>query len=106
MTELAERLACPRCDKTPLQRLDDTLRCEACRVDFPFVSGIPWLFADPEAALGEWRGRLQLALQQLDSSDRQGLQGTRVSKQDILDFQHVRCAQYNFTTLTFRGLVL
>jgi SAM-dependent methyltransferase/uncharacterized protein YbaR (Trm112 family) len=66
MTELAERLACPRCDKTPLQQRDDALRCEACKVDFPFVGGMPWLFADPEAALGEWRGRLQFALQQLD----------------------------------------
>jgi uncharacterized protein YbaR (Trm112 family) len=66
MTELAERLACPRCDKTPLQQCNDTLLCKACKVEFPFVSEIPWLFADPEAALGEWRGRLRFALQQLD----------------------------------------
>jgi hypothetical protein len=30
------------------------------------VDGVPWLFADPEAALGEWRGRLHFALAKLD----------------------------------------
>ncbi|NNF48286.1 MAG: methyltransferase domain-containing protein [Woeseiaceae bacterium] len=58
-------LACPRCDKTPLEDTGDRLRCAACDVDFPSVNGIPWLFAEPQAALGEWRGRLQFALQTL-----------------------------------------
>jgi len=65
MTDLAARLACPRCDKTPLQAKDDVLYCGACKVDFPALDGIPWLFAEPQAALGEWRGRLQFALQQI-----------------------------------------
>ena len=65
MTELIELLACPRCDKTPLAPVDDKLHCKACKIDFPSVSGIPWMFAEPEATLGEWRGRLQFALQQL-----------------------------------------
>ena len=65
MTELIELLACPRCDKTPLDPVDDKLHCKACKLDFPSVSGIPWMFAEPEATLGEWRGRLQFALQQL-----------------------------------------
>ncbi|MCO4813018.1 MAG: methyltransferase domain-containing protein [Gammaproteobacteria bacterium] len=65
MTELIELLACPRCDKTPLDPVDDKLHCKACKTDFPSVSGIPWMFAEPEATLGEWRGRLQFALQQL-----------------------------------------
>jgi ubiquinone/menaquinone biosynthesis C-methylase UbiE/uncharacterized protein YbaR (Trm112 family) len=65
MTELIELLACPRCDKTPLDPVDDKLHCKACKIDFPSVSGIPWMFAEPEATLGEWRGRLQFALQQL-----------------------------------------
>jgi uncharacterized protein YbaR (Trm112 family) len=65
MTELTELLACPRCDKTPLDSVDDKLHCRACKVDFPSVSGIPWMFAEPQATLGEWRGRLQFALQQL-----------------------------------------
>ena len=65
MTDLNALLACPRCDKSPLDSGDDTLHCKACKVDFPLVDGIPWLFAEPHAALGEWRGRLQFALQQL-----------------------------------------
>lgn len=62
---LMDLLACPRCDKTPLRAVEGGRRCDACKVDFPDVGGIPWLFAEPEATLGEWRGRLQFALQQL-----------------------------------------
>lgn len=66
MTALAELLACPRCDKTPLDTNDKGLHCKACKVDFPRVAGIPWLFADPDASLGEWRSRLHMALQKID----------------------------------------
>jgi len=62
---LDELLACPRCDKTPLTADDSALRCGACRIEFPLVNGIPWLFAEPQAALGEWRSRWHFALQQL-----------------------------------------
>ncbi|NIV17110.1 MAG: methyltransferase domain-containing protein [Woeseiaceae bacterium] len=62
---LTELLACPRCDKTPLAETDGTYFCGGCKVEFPSIDGIPWMFAEPEAALGEWRGRLQFALQQL-----------------------------------------
>ena len=65
MTDLIEILACPRCDKAPLERENDTFRCKACKIDFPTIDGIPWMFAEPKAALGEWRGRLQFALQKL-----------------------------------------
>ena len=65
MTDLIEILACPRCDKAPLERENDTFRCKACKIDFPTIDGIPWMFAEPNAALGEWRGRLQFALQKL-----------------------------------------
>jgi ubiquinone/menaquinone biosynthesis C-methylase UbiE/uncharacterized protein YbaR (Trm112 family) len=65
MTDVTEILACPRCDKTPLDSSDDGLHCKACKVDFPMLEGMPWMFAEPQAALGEWRGRLQFSLQQL-----------------------------------------
>jgi uncharacterized protein YbaR (Trm112 family)/ubiquinone/menaquinone biosynthesis C-methylase UbiE len=65
MTELNALLACPRCDKTPLQSSDEALHCKACKVDFPILEGMPWMFAEPLAALGEWRGRLHYSLQQL-----------------------------------------
>ena len=65
MTSLSELLACPRCDNAPLEQAADAWHCKACKIDFPAVDGIPWMFAEPEAALGEWRGRIQFALQKL-----------------------------------------
>lgn len=40
-------------------------------MDYPVVGGVPWLFAEPGAALGEWRGRLHLLLSTLDREQRQ-----------------------------------
>lgn len=54
-------LACPRCDK-PLADLS----CIACQVDFPVRDGVPWLFAEPDAAMTEWHNRWQLALANLN----------------------------------------
>ena len=65
MDELPSFFACPRCD-TPLAQAAAGLHCSGCRVDFPLVDEIPWLFAAPSAALGEWRGRLHFALQRID----------------------------------------
>lgn len=62
---LLKLLACPRCDKTPLNDSDAGLHCAACKIDFPLLDGIPCMFAEPDASLGEWRGRMQFALQQL-----------------------------------------
>lgn len=63
--QLDDLLACPRCDKSPLERDADAYTCNACKIRFPAIAGIPWLFAEPEASLGEWRNRLRYALQQL-----------------------------------------
>ncbi|MDH4106827.1 MAG: methyltransferase domain-containing protein [Gammaproteobacteria bacterium] len=63
--DLLPLLACPRCDRTPLRQGGSTLACPACKTEFPGVAGIPWLFAEPDATLGQWRGRLHFALQQL-----------------------------------------
>ena len=60
-----EHFACPRCDTTPLTARDDGLVCKGCRTEFPTLDGIPWLFADPAAALGEWQNRLQFSLKSL-----------------------------------------
>jgi len=57
--------ACPRCDKTPLSLQESGYHCAACKTKFPDIGGIPWLFADPDATLGEWRNRLHFSLQQL-----------------------------------------
>jgi len=65
MSDINALLACPRCDKTPLKQSDEKLHCTACKIDFPSIEGMPWMFAEPEATMGEWRGRLQFFLQQL-----------------------------------------
>jgi uncharacterized protein YbaR (Trm112 family)/SAM-dependent methyltransferase len=69
--DLLSLFACPRCDKTPLEVNDGVYRCKACDIAFPSIDGIPWLFAEPQAALGEWRGRLQFSLQQLSQESAQ-----------------------------------
>lgn len=63
--ELRDLLACPRCDRR-LETAGAALRCAGCHVDFARVGDIPWLFAEPNAALGEWRGRWHFALQRLE----------------------------------------
>jgi len=68
---LTDLLACPRCDKTPLDESDGAFGCKACKINFPSINGIPWMFAEPQATLGEWRGRLQFALQKLSQESAQ-----------------------------------
>ncbi len=63
--ELTKFLACPRCDKSPLSFVSEHYRCDACKVDFPSVGGIPWMFAEPQYSLGEWRNRLHFLLKHL-----------------------------------------
>lgn len=92
MTDLHSLLACPRCDKSPLDARDDALHCKACKVDFPMLEGMPWMFAEPQAALGEWRGRLQFAQQQL-SQEVAGLDAELKSK-DITPLAKRRIERY------------
>lgn len=74
-TQFTVLTACPRCDKSPLSSKGGGYRCGACKVDYPSVDGIPWLFAEPDASLGEWRNRLHFSLQQL-SNDSQSLKAS------------------------------
>ncbi len=76
---LHELLACPRCDKSPLEERDTGLHCSACKIDFPEIGGMPWLFAEPQAALQEWRNRLQMALAKI-GNDMQSLDTELKSK--------------------------
>ena len=88
MVELIDILACPRCDKTPLESRDDSLHCPACQVDYPSIEGMPWLFAEPAAALGEWRGRLQFAQQKI-AHDVEGID-RELRKKDLRDLTRRR----------------
>ncbi|MEQ8861528.1 MAG: methyltransferase domain-containing protein [Pseudomonadales bacterium] len=60
VADLAGLLACPRCDR----ELDD-LHCPSCRIDYPLHGGVPWLFADPGAAISDWKNRWTLAAERL-----------------------------------------
>jgi SAM-dependent methyltransferase/uncharacterized protein YbaR (Trm112 family) len=65
----SEILACPRCDRT-LEAAEFGIRCAGCGVDFPLLDGVPWLFAEPAAALSEWRQRLDFLLRKLEQDVR------------------------------------
>lgn len=65
LTTFVDLLACPRCAKRLVA--GPPLRCEACRVDFPDLDGVACLFAEPMAALSEWRTRLHRLLRQWES---------------------------------------
>jgi len=57
-------LQCPRCRRASLTPTGQALRCDACAAEYPLLGGIPWLFAEPARALGEWRNRLTAYLQE------------------------------------------
>lgn len=77
---LSELLACPRCDSA-LKTVDGGYRCPGCRVDFPELGGIPWLFADPGTALAGWRERLNFLLKKLEHDGT--LLGRSLERQDL-----------------------
>ena len=59
-----ELLCCPRC-RGPLTE-SGALSCASCATAYPDFDGLPWLFADPAQALGEWRARIHGFLAGLD----------------------------------------
>jgi len=61
--------ACPRCDRL-LDGEESGWRCGGCKVEFPLVGDLPWLFAEPNAALAEWRGRFDYLLRALEANVR------------------------------------
>jgi uncharacterized protein YbaR (Trm112 family)/SAM-dependent methyltransferase len=60
-------LACPHCAASPLTQSPGNWTCAACGSQFPLLDGIPWLFADPGASLGEWRERLHRLVVELEA---------------------------------------
>jgi len=69
-TSLEDLLACPRCDQA-LSRSATGFRCDACKLDFPDLGGLPFLFAEPAYARAEWRSRAEHALSELRSNKEQ-----------------------------------
>ena len=67
---LTALLQCPRCHRGPLRAAAAGHACTGCGAAFPLLDGIPWLFADPGLALGEWRNRLTLYLEDFAAAAR------------------------------------
>ena len=61
----SELLACPRTGERVIDA-PEGLRNLGGQVHFPRLDGVPAMFAEPEATLGEWRDRLHLLLVQLE----------------------------------------
>ncbi len=73
MTPLAafvDLLQCPRCRRAPLVAEGERFACGSCRLEYPAIGGLPWLFADAAGALGDWRNRLTLYLDELGAAER------------------------------------
>ncbi len=65
-------LWCPHCCAAPLESSAGQWSCAACGTRFPAVDGIPWLFAEPEQRLADWRQRLALLMREYEAQ-RDGL---------------------------------
>ena len=94
--QLQSYLACPRCDKTPLSFDEGRFGCDACKIEFPDIDGIPWMFTDPETSLGEWRNRLKFALEKL-SHEIAGLE-RELKSEDLRPLTRRRIERYRKST--------
>lgn len=63
-------LQCPACRQGAPREEQGHYRCDTCAALYPIVGGIPWLFPDPSRALGDWRNRLSLYLDEFDAAAR------------------------------------
>lgn len=67
MPDTFSAFACPRCDRA-LDESRSGFECAGCKIGFPLIGGLPWLFAEPNAALGEWRTRFNYLLRALTAN--------------------------------------
>src|SRR5690606_8893067 len=64
--ELAALLRCPRCKQGRLSLQRAGWICGSCSSGYPVIGELPWLFADPQATLAEWRARLHYLVLELE----------------------------------------
>lgn len=92
MDPTTDLLACPRCDRTPLDAQQGKLFCKGCQTTFPLLDDIPWLFAEPDAAMGEWQNRLQFSLKTL-AHESQRI-GRELDQEGLLDATRARLERH------------
>lgn len=63
---LAAVLRCPRCERASLALQRAGWICTGCNAGYPVVGDVPWLFAEPQSMLAQWRARLQFLLLGID----------------------------------------
>lgn len=61
---LSEILNCPTCEGE-LTSKSGQLYCAKCRLKYPILNGIPWVFAAPDAMMLDWQQRAQYQLQSM-----------------------------------------
>jgi uncharacterized protein YbaR (Trm112 family) len=64
---LVTLVRCPRCADSPLEPESEAWVCKSCATRYPLLDGLPWLFAEPQATLGEWRDRLHRLMLELQN---------------------------------------
>jgi len=60
--DLAAVLRCPRCRRASLSLQRAGWICGGCNAGYPVLGDVPWLFAEPQGMLAQWRARLQFLL--------------------------------------------
>lgn len=81
--QLAELLACPRCDAALSAGRDEGFDCRGCQVHYPRLDGMPFLFAAPQAARGDWQARVHHELRRLAA--RASQLDAELASDDLLD---------------------
>ena len=64
--DLAAVLHCPRCMRAGLSLQRAGWICVGCNAGYPVLGEVPWLFAEPQSMLAQWRARLQFLVMSIE----------------------------------------
>lgn len=68
---MLDAFACPQCSSPALQATPTGFACVPCGAAFPTLEGIPWLLAEPQFRLAEWRQRFRLLEREYEAQARE-----------------------------------
>ena len=58
--------SCPTCSGALNNQANGGFACPACKIKYPSIEGVAFLWTHPAAALADWRNRLNLVLADLE----------------------------------------